>query len=76
MRVLPPEMLAALEATGLPWALEQGSRHRKLRVAGRFIAILPSGKCHANDRATRNVIAHIRRAARNHTGESHAESAQ
>lgn len=52
---------AALDETNLPWEIEQGARHRKIRVNGKFCGIL--GDC-AGPRTTKNTIAQIRRAAR------------
>lgn len=61
---LPGRILAALKATGKPWTLERGGKHIKIRMAGRFVGILPLGGANEADRATRNTIAQIRRAAR------------
>lgn len=64
---LPRRVRTALEATGLPWSLEAGGKHIKIRMNGRFIGIAPLGGGHEHDRATRNTIAQIRRAARKQT---------
>lgn len=61
---LPPAILRALESTNLPWSIIQGSKHRKLLVAGRFAAIIPTCKLKERDRANKNVISDIRNAAR------------
>lgn len=54
----------ALDATGLPWSLDRGGRHYKIVLNGRLIGIIPYGKGTENDRATRNIIAQIRRTVR------------
>jgi hypothetical protein len=61
---LPRRVRSALEATGLPWSLETGSKHYKIRMNGRFVCIAPFNGGSEHDRATRNIIAQIRRAAR------------
>lgn len=61
---LPREVRAELEATGLPWSLERGSRHLHVRVGGRLAGILPKGRVPCADRATQNIISQIRRVAR------------
>lgn len=60
---------AELQATGLPWEAERGSRHIKLRLAGKFVGILPlkgDGSSGRGARANANVVSQIRRAAREH----------
>lgn len=56
-----------LNRTGLPWEAARGTRHIKLRLAGRFVGILPqrghSGSAR-DSRANANVIGQIRRVAR------------
>lgn len=55
----------ALEETGLPWSVEDGSKHQKIRLNGKLVAIFPYGKkTEASPYATNNTIANIRRAAR------------
>lgn len=63
MRRLPKELRKALDAVGVPWALEQGSRHLHLRLNGRLIGILPTTGGHDNGRALKNVVAQVRRTA-------------
>lgn len=53
-----------LAATGLPYSLEQGGRHLKIKLAGRLVGVMPRDGGHDNDRAAKNVRASIRRAAR------------
>lgn len=38
-----PELEKALDATGLPWHIESGSKHFKIRLAGRMAGIIPQG---------------------------------
>ncbi len=59
---IPPEVRAALEAKGLPWAIEQGTRHHKIKIEGRLVGIMPRGRGSDRDRAQKNIIAQIRRA--------------
>lgn len=63
---LPREIESALEASGLPWELAHGKKHIQVRLAGRFVGILPkTGKFSDGDRRpTLNIAAQIKRAAR------------
>ncbi|MDR7061981.1 hypothetical protein J2X38_004066 [Sphingopyxis sp. BE235] len=62
---LPKQVQEALDATGRPYAVEHGRRHRKIKVDGRLVGILPLKPCHAdNDRASKNIVAQIRRAGK------------
>ena len=65
-RKLPRNIEAALEATGLPWSVEKGGQHRKIRLSGRLAATIPmcNGGCRRDSRAEKNVIAEIRRKSR------------
>jgi hypothetical protein len=62
--MIPKEVEQALEETGLPWEIEEGSRHRKIKVAGRLVGILPHKARGQGGRGQRNVIAQIRRAGK------------
>lgn len=65
MTRLSPILETALSETGLPWALEPGHGHVKIRLAGRLAGVVPSGK-NARDghkRAALNVRAQIRKIA-------------
>ena len=53
-----------LERSGLPWSLENGGRHIKIRVGGRLVGVYPKGKTPDNRRGEANVLAQIRRACR------------
>ena len=56
-----------LDATGLPWEVRNGGRHRKLFIADRMVAILPFGEdASGHPRAMRNTKARIRRFLREH----------
>lgn len=62
---VPKELEAELDATGLPWRLEIGKSHRKIRLAGRLVGILPHGKKQEADRRQLlNTIAQVRRMAK------------
>lgn len=62
---LPKQVQRALDDTGLPYAVEAGKRHRKIKVGGRLVGVLPMNGCDAgNDRACKNVVAQIRRAGK------------
>lgn len=55
----------ALDDTGLPWTIESGSKHFKVRLDGRLVAIYPQGTVReASPNDVRNTVANIRRAAR------------
>ena len=65
--ILPPDLRQLLDGSGLPWRIEEGSRHRKVIVADRTISILPKSDVSLRRgtwRAHRNSIAHIRRGIR------------
>lgn len=52
----------ALEATGLPYELVNGSRHIKIVLAGRLAGILPRRDAKdPGSRAMKNTVAQIRR---------------
>lgn len=68
MKLAAP-LRAALDETGLPWSLNKGGRHYKLVLAGRLVGVVPFGVMNERDRATRNTIAQIKRAARQLQGE-------
>lgn len=55
----------ALVATGLPYTIEPGARHRKIKVAGRLAGILPRSPTKDSDlRPALNVASQIKRLAR------------
>lgn len=54
-----------LSETGLPWDIESGARHLKVKLAGKLVGIFPqAGKTGGATRARLNIRAQIRRAAR------------
>jgi hypothetical protein len=58
----------ALDETGLPWAIVPGKKHHQIRLKGRLVGILPHGPLRAaNARGVKNLVAHIRRAAKDLT---------
>ncbi len=62
---LPAKIEAALEETGLPWSVERGGKHHKLRVAGRLAGVLPYGSgAETYQRTLLNTVSQIRRVAR------------
>lgn len=61
---LPCELREALERTGLPWDVEMGKKHNKVKLAGRLVAVYPHGKKQDSDRrALLNTISQVRHAA-------------
>lgn len=60
---LPVPIEQALQSTGMPWEIEQGSRHRKIKVNGRMVGILPNGQLNSlHDRSLKNTISQIKKA--------------
>lgn len=53
----------ALEETGLPWEIEPGRGHMKIKLAGHLVGVTRQNKAGNNRRAEKNVIAQIRRKA-------------
>jgi len=67
MRRVPKEIEYELNTTGLPWGVELGGKHVKIKLAGRLVGILPlNGRNiqQTNSVPMKNTIAQIRRAAR------------
>lgn len=64
--LLPDELLFILRSSGLPWKVEQGSRHQKIVLAGRLVGIWPNTYRHRNSpgRAYQNLRAQLRRAVK------------
>jgi hypothetical protein len=62
---LPFELREALDKTGLPWEIELGSKHHKVKLCGKLVAVFPRGKKHeAEKRSLLNTISQVRNAAR------------
>lgn len=49
---LPPILLEALEASGLDWTIDTGSKHLKIYIEGHLAGILPHGKASSKDKRT------------------------
>lgn len=60
------QIRADLEAAGLPYAVERGSRHLKIKLCGHLVGIIPmKGKDNpGNKRTYLNVRSQIRRKAK------------
>lgn len=63
MKPIPPVIESALNATGLPWEIKQGSKHYQIRISNRLVGILPRNGF-SEPRTIKNCIAQIRKAAR------------
>jgi len=62
---LDPKIRKALEETSLPWAIETGSKHYKVRLSGRLVGVFPHGrKTEGSQHANANLLANIKRLAR------------
>ena len=58
------QILAEIKASGVPYVIENGTKHFKIHIAGRFVGILPRKKHSGGQRAILNVRAQVRRAIR------------
>lgn len=60
---MDPELKKMLVESGLPWEVEDGRKHMKLRVCGRLVLCLPHGgkKAEDNQRARKNAQSALRR---------------
>lgn len=63
-------VVRALGETGLPWDIEQGRGHLKIKLAGHLVGVMTAGSKPAGQRAERNVISQIRRKAAELKGSS------
>lgn len=62
---IPPNVADALQATGLPWTIETGSKHYHVRLAGYLVGVLPKGNTRdRHQRSTKNLISNIRNTTR------------
>lgn len=62
---LDPKVKQALNGTGIPWEVETGSKHFKVRLGGRLAGVYPHGKkTEASQHANSNLISNIKRLAR------------
>lgn len=62
-RIVPAIVLTELEGCGLPWTVEQGKKHHKLYIDGRFVDILPLTMTDP-PRMNLKIRAHVRRFVR------------
>jgi hypothetical protein len=51
-----------LAASGVPYEIENGARHYKIKVGGRLCGILPRSGRGSTNRGILNVMAQVRRA--------------
>lgn len=63
MKVKHPVMKALYE-TGLPWQIEHGHGHKKIRLCGRLVGVMGQNQTGAGHREIMNVIGQIKRAAK------------
>jgi hypothetical protein len=64
MMRLPDELMQLLKESGVPWRIEDGTRHIKVFVRDRLTAVFPHST-HARKQAYRshkNALANVRRA--------------
>jgi len=54
-----------LDATGLPWEVVNGSKHKKVYVGGRLAIVLPNGRksVNSNKEQHRRTLKNIQQAA-------------
>lgn len=72
---LHPAIKTALEETRMPYELVNGGRHVKIRLAGRLVGILPYNGHQDPDRCLRNLVATIRRSAKEIRSTAHERQA-
>lgn len=60
----PKVIVAELQRTGLPYSLEPGSKHIRIKLRDKLVGIYPLNGRAKEGRAMKNVISQIRRAAR------------
>jgi len=63
-------VVKALEETGLPWDIEQGRGHLKIKLSGHLVGVMTAGSKPAGPRSERNLISQIRRKAAELKGSS------
>lgn len=66
MKRPPLRVYEALVESGLPWSIENGSKHRKIFLSGCMVGILSHGNRKKDEEyaAIHNIVAQIRRAAK------------
>ena len=61
---MPKELREALDRTGLPWEVQNGKKHNKVKLVGRLVGVYPHGrKQEAEKRSLLNVITQVRHTA-------------
>lgn len=68
---LAPVVRDALDATGLPWEIVQGTKHFHIRVCGDLVGILPMGKMKTNSRQLKNLLSDIQKLGKEQHGTGH-----
>jgi hypothetical protein len=56
-------VMRALDETGLPWQVENGHGHKKIKLCGRLVGVMSGRKDRVDPRAEKNVICQIKRMA-------------
>ncbi len=64
---LDPKLREILDACGVSWVLEPGSKHSKLRIAGRLVLTVPQ-RSRETGSAAKNALAAVRRHLKNEHG--------
>lgn len=58
---LNDEIVSLLRASGLPWGVENGGKHLKLRVAGELVAVFPRGHKSSVSKGDLNMLKTVQR---------------
>ena len=58
---VPSPIRNVLDSSGMPWLLEIGKKHMKIKLAGRLVGVLPHSPQRESDREVINTVAQIRR---------------
>lgn len=64
MLKLDKSIRGALDATGLPWTVETGGKHHKIRLAGRLVGVFSMGNNTQPPHTVHNTVSNIRRLER------------
>ena len=63
-RFVPDDVRKLLDESGVPWEIQGGTKHFKILLGGRMIAIVPLSGARDKSRSARNFLAGVRRAIR------------
>lgn len=64
-RRTPKSLKRELDRTGMPWEIEPGRKHYKVKLDGQIVGVLPQGSGYQEGSAAQRVLfARIRRYAR------------